>query len=142
MVSGGRARNPAHVARLPSLSQSSPNQMTPIAHDRVASGCSQTTPNLSCSRRVRAHRRCYDQLRVALTRAVPELGFEFVEGPVREVVFAHGLIVGAGHAARTVEIGYTATAARRSWTKLTTIAPSPTAVAHRFTDPERTSPAT
>ncbi len=31
-------------------------------------------------------------------------------------------------------------AEKRSWTKRTTIAPSPTAVAHRLTDPERTSP--
>ena len=34
-----------------------------------------------------------------------------------------------------------AAAASRSWTKRTTIAPSPTAVAQRLTEPERTSPA-
>ena len=34
-----------------------------------------------------------------------------------------------------------ASPARRRWTNCTAIAPSPTAVAHRFVDPERTSPA-
>ena len=34
----------------------------------------------------------------------------------------------------------TRSAEKRSWTKRTTIAPSPTAVARRLTDPERTSP--
>src|SRR5262245_28244845 len=39
------------------------------------------------------------------------------------------------HPTRAAEV------ARYAWTNCTAIAPSPTAVAHRFVDPERTSPA-